>query len=196
MPLAELALPHCSHPSGRYRSQPLLERPRHAPRGLHTRPLDLHLGSADRQSLRHQLQKNIVALSPSTNHQVFPCRLTIGLSGASLRAYRDGIFFCFALGPPLKPDKKPPETEMFDRRRPFGLCRLRPGSPDLIRLPRCESIHPFWEIARRKIKPGRFPMTPGPRTRMLWRPSSAAAVLDLPMIQSSLPTNKPRRSNG
>src|SRR5215472_14372021 len=42
--------------------------------------LDLHLVSADRQSLRHQLQQNIVALSPSTNHQVFPCRLTIGLS--------------------------------------------------------------------------------------------------------------------
>jgi hypothetical protein len=34
----------------------------------------VHLGSADRQSLRHQLQQNVVAFSPSTNHQVFPCQ--------------------------------------------------------------------------------------------------------------------------
>src|SRR6516165_9867983 len=54
--------------------------------------LDLHLVSADSQSLRHQLQQNIVALSPSTNHQVFSCWLTIGLSGAGLRAYCDRIF--------------------------------------------------------------------------------------------------------
>src|SRR6516165_4270725 len=40
--------------------------------------LDLHLVSADRQILRHQLQQNIVALSPSTNHQVFPFQPTIG----------------------------------------------------------------------------------------------------------------------
>ena len=27
---------------------------------------------------------------------------------------------------PLEPDKKPPGTEMFDRRRPLALCRRRP----------------------------------------------------------------------
>jgi hypothetical protein len=41
-----------------------------------------------------------------------------------------------------EPNKKPPGTEMFDRRRPLALCRRRPvtlvqGSRDLMRLPRC-----------------------------------------------------------
>src|SRR5271166_3177252 len=88
--------------------------------------LDLHLVSADRQSPCHQLQQNIVALSPSTNHQVFPCRLTIGLSGASLRAYRDGIFSVSRTDPRLKPTGDLGHWRYFAEILAFA--RLRPTS--------------------------------------------------------------------
>src|SRR5271165_538064 len=88
--------------------------------------LDLHLVSADRQSPCHQLQQNIVALSPSTNHRVFPCRLTIGLSGASLRAYRDGIFSVSRTDPRLKPTGDLGHWRYFAEILAFA--RLRPTS--------------------------------------------------------------------
>src|SRR5215471_13812206 len=107
MPLAELAPPHCSHPSWRYQSQTPLETQRHAPCGLHTRPA----------SRKRRPPKS----SPPTPAE-YRCSQSVDKSSgfplpandrAKRRVYERSVteFFLFCAPPPLKPDKKPHGTE-------------------------------------------------------------------------------------